>query len=393
MNNENKQLTLIEKWELDIESYKKGAKIKVSTPQCKKCKYHIKGDALHCEVYKNERMPKYVRFPEKECPSFVSSNLINFDILNEEEKRLYGGIFGFCIGDMLGVPVEFSTRKERDDDEVKELRAYGTYHQPFGVWSDDTSLMLCFIDAFNNGFSMNKLAENFVSYYREGKFTPNGEMFDIGISTQNAIEKIIQGVEPVKCGGITEKDNGNGSLMRILPLAYLRKKYNVDQTMKLMEDVSSLTHAHSRSKFACILYAELASQLILGKEKMEAYEETIEFINKKCNEVYASEFKNFENILNKNIINFRREEIKSTGYVVDTLEAVFWLFFNKNSYEEMVFGAVNLGGDTDTIAAIVGGIAGIYYGFNSIPDRWVQNVERKNEIKEMISCFLKIINE
>ena len=142
-------------------------------------------------------------------------------ILDELEKRLYGGIFGFCIGDMLGVPVEFSSRKERDEDEVKELRAYGTYHQPFGAWSDDTSLMLCFIDAFNKGFSMNGLAENFASYFSEGKFTPYGEMFDIGIATQNAIINIIQGVEPVNCGGKTEKDNGNGSLMRILPLAYL----------------------------------------------------------------------------------------------------------------------------------------------------------------------------
>lgn len=294
---------------------------------------------------------------------------------------------------MLGVPVEFSTRDARDNDEVKELRAYRTYHQPFGAWSDDTSLMLGLIDAFNKGFSMDKLAENFASYYKNGKFTPNGEMFDIGISNRNAIEKIIQGVEPVKCGGNSEEDNGNGSLMRILPFAYLENKYDEEQIVKLVENVSSITHTHNRSKLACIIYIQLASQLIQGKEKLEAYEETIEFISKNCSEVYFNEFINFKNILNKNIINFRREQIKSTGYVVDTLEAVLWLFLNKNSYEEMVLGAVNLGGDTDTIAAIVGGIAGIYYGFNTIPNRWVQNVERKSEIKEMIKVFLKIISD
>lgn len=383
----NKQLTLIEKWELDIESYKQGGKVKVSIPQCEKCNYYIKGNALHCEIYNSERMPKYVMFPEKECPSFVSIEVLHIDILNEMENRLYGGIFGFCIGDMLGVPVEFSSRKERDEDEVKELRAYGTYHQPFGAWSDDTSLMLCFIDAFNKGFSMNRLAENFASYFSEGKFTPYGEMFDIGIATQNAIVNIIQGVEPVNCGGITEKDNGNGSLMRILPLAYLCKNSNTEQMLKLIEDVSSITHAHSRSKLACIIYVIFASKLIQGKEKMDAYEETIEFVRNNCYKNYANEFKNFELIMNKNIINCSREEIKSTGYVIDTLEAVFWLFFTKNSYEEMVLGAVNLGGDTDTIAAIVGGLSGIYYGFNELPDRWVQNVERKKDIKEMISCF------
>ncbi|PXV85625.1 ADP-ribosylglycohydrolase [Lachnotalea glycerini] len=388
-----KQLTLVERWELDIKAYEKGVNVKTSTPQCKKCRYFIKKNALHCDIYINEKKPRDVMFCHKECLSFNSNNILDIGVLNEYDNRLYGGIFGFCIGDMLGVPVEFSTREERDNDEVKELRAYGTYHQPFGAWSDDTSMMLCLIDAFNYGFSMDKLAENFVSYYKDGKFTPNGVMFDIGISTQNAIEKIIHGIEPVKCGGSSEMDNGNGSLMRILPLAYLENKYDEEQIVKLVENVSSITHSHDRSKLACILYVELASQLIQGKEKLEAYEETIELIRKKCNEVYSNEFKNFEKILNKNVINFRREEIKSTGYVIDTLEAVLWLFFNKNSYEEMVLGAVNLGGDTDTIAAIVGGLSGIYYGFNSIPDRWVQNVERKKEIMEMISCFFKIIND
>lgn len=388
-----KQLTLVERWELDIKAYEKGVNVKTSTPQCKKCRYFIKKNALHCDIYINEKKPRDVMFCHKECLSFNSNNILDIGVLNEYDNRLYGGIFGFCIGDMLGVPVEFSTREERDNDEVKELRAYGTYHQPFGAWSDDTSMMLCLIDAFNYGFSMDKLAENFVSYYKDGKFTPNGVMFDIGISTQNAIEKIIHGIEPVKCGGSSEMDNGNGSLMRILPLAYLENKYDEEQIVKLVENVSSITHSHDRSKLACILYVELASQLIQGKEKLEAYEETIELIRKKCNEVYSNEFKNFEKILKKNVINFRREEIKSTGYVIDTLEAVLWLFFNKNSYEEMVLGAVNLGGDTDTIAAIVGGLSGIYYGFNSIPDRWVQNVERKKEIMEMISCFFKIIND
>jgi ADP-ribosylglycohydrolase len=354
MNKKNKQLTLIEKWELDIESYKQGAKIKTSVPQCEKCKYHIKGDALHCEIFKDERIPKHVMFPEKECPSFVISDLLNFDNLNELERRLYGGIFGFCIGDMLGVPVEFSTRKEREEDRVQELRAYGTYHQPFGTWSDDTSLMLCLMDACINGFSMEKLADNFVRYYKNGEFTPNGEMFDIGISTQNAIEKTISGVEPVKCGGTTENDNGNGSLMRILPVAYFINKYDISTIIKMIEDISSLTHAHDRAKLACIFYVEFASQLIQGKDKMEAYENTIKFINMNCSKEYANEFENYKKILSKEIIHFDRTKIKSTGYVIDTLESVLWLFFNMNSYEQIVLEAVNLGGDTDTIAAIVG---------------------------------------
>lgn len=392
MNRENKQLELIEKWELDIKSYKESAKVETAVPQCEKCKYYIKGDALHCKRFKDERKPQYVIFIEKECPSFCSYDTLNLGALNEIDQKIFGGIFGLCVGDMLGVPVEFSTREERDTDKVKELRAYGTYHQPFGTWSDDTSMTLCLIDAINKGFSLEKLADSFIKYYKDAAFTPNGSVFDIGISTKNAIKKMIMGIDPIKCGGIKDIDNGNGSLMRILPIAYMNQKLNIEELIKMVEDVSSLTHAHNRAKLACIIYVEFASQLILGKEKKEAYDCLIELINKHCNDKYYDEIKNFGNILNKKIINFNRTQIKSTGYVIDTLEAVFWLFFSFNSYREMVLEAVNLGGDTDTIAAITGGLAGIYFGFNSIPDSWLQNIERKCEIKEMIDTFCKIIN-
>ncbi len=392
MNKKNKrQLTLIERWELDIQSYKEGARFKTAVPQCEKCKYYITGNALHCKKFQYERKPKYVIFIEKECPSFCSNDILIFDSLNEFNKRIYGGIFGFCVGDMLGVPVEFSTRKEREIDEVKELRAYGTYHQPFGTWSDDTSMTLCLIDAISSGFSLEKLASNFIKFYKEAKFTANDNVFDIGISTKAAIEKMISGTEPIRCGGVKEADNGNGSLMRILPIAYMIGKLNTDEFIKMVEDVSSLTHAHDRAKLACIIYVEFASQLFLGKEKNEAYDCMIELVNQYCTDKYYNEIKNFSNILNKKIIDSSRTQIKSTGYVVDTLEAALWLFFHSNSYEQMVLEAVNLGGDTDTIAAVTGGLAGIYHGFDSIPDRWVQNVTKKYEIKKMIDDFCKAI--
>lgn len=391
MNKESRQLSLVERWKLDIKAHKEGGNLKKSSPQCELCKYFIKGDALHCEIYKNEKKPKYVMFCYKECPSFTSSDLLEINIIDNESDRLYGGIFGFCVGDMLGVPVEFSSRQERKNDEIKELRAYGTYNQPFGTWSDDTSLMLCLIDAINRGFTIENLANNFISFYKDGLFTPHGEVFDIGVSTQNAIEKMINGINPIECGGKCEDENGNGSLMRILPIAFLQKKCGIDNTIKMVEDVSSLTHLHDRSKLACIFYVELASQLIENKNKKDAYNSVIEFVKTNCKYRYFEEFKYFDNILNKRIINMSENQIKSTGYVIDTLEAVLWLFMNFDSYEQMVLGAVNLGGDTDTIAAIVGGLAGIYYGFSKIPNKWIQTICRKKEIKEMISNFESVI--
>ena len=290
----------------------------------------------YCNVYKEERKPRYVMFPHKECPSFCSDDILAVDVSDVKYDKIYGGFFGFCVGDMLGVPVEFSTRSERENDPVEELRAYGTYHQTFGTWSDDTSLMLCLIDALNVGFSQEKLKENMIDFYTRGKFTPHGEVFDIGNATRDAIHNMIQGIPPVDCGGKREKDNGNGSLMRILPLAFVSRSYTDEELIKFVENVSSFTHAHDRSKFACIFYVKLAAELFAGKEKMEA---------------------------------------------------VLWLFFHTESYRDVVLNAVNLGGDTDTIAALAGGITGIYYGFQSIPDNWVQNICRKHEISDMISTF------
>lgn len=392
MNNMEK-LSLSEKWEIDMKLYKQSASNKTGFPQCFNCVNFIKGNARNCKKFVEVKKPNYVFFAEKECPYFTSTEILITEISDELYNKIYGGVYGFIVGDTLGVPVEFSTREERKKDEVKELRAYGTYHQPFGAWSDDSSLMLCLIDAINAGFTIEKLKNNFIDFYLKGKFTPYGKLFDIGISTRNAIEKMINEIEPTKCGGASEMDNGNGSLMRALPIAYISSCLTDTELIKLVENVSAMTHAHPRSKLACLFYIKLASYLISGMERGRAYECTIKFINKNCSGEYIYEFENYTAVLNKKIISYKVDQIKSTGYVVDTLEAVLWLFFNTNSYKEAVLKAVNLGGDTDTIAALVGGIAGIYYGFEEIPDNWIQSLYKKHDIMHMLNDFYKKIKQ
>lgn len=383
----DKANSLIERWELDAQSYRNGAKTLVSVPQCETCTNYIKGNVLHCRHYDHQRKPKYVLFPHKECPFYDNNNPININVKNERENKIYGGFFGFCVGDALGVPIEFSTREERRKDPIKEMRAYGTHHQPFGTWSDDTSLTICLIDAINNGYSIKRVAENFVNFYGKGYFTPYGEVFDIGNSTRDSIVKICSGENPVDCGGRLETDNGNGSLMRILPIAFYGQRVNGKELMKLVEEVSSLTHGHNRSKFACIFFVEYAIQVVCGYEKEEALDRTIAFIQNNCLEAYSDELKNFEKVLSKRIISVSEEKIKSTGYVIDTLEAVLWTFFHTDGYREAVLKAINLGGDTDTIAAITGGIAGIYYGVNDIPNEWLQSIAKKEELYHMFQRF------
>ena len=151
------------------------------------------------------------------------------------------------------------------------------------------------------------------------------------MSTRDAIEKMCDGELPVRCGGASEMDNGNGSLMRVLPLAFYGRKMKGEQIISLVEDVSSLTHRHKCSMFACIFYVKFASRLAddgWAGEKETALDETIAFMRKYCSESYEAEWNYSDRILSKKILELPEDEIRSTGYMVDTLEAALWAFFS-----------------------------------------------------------------
>lgn len=384
-----KQLTIEEKWKLDADNYDRGVKVKTKYPQCENCVHFIKGNAFNCKKFAVERKPREVLLAQKECDEFMHINQMDVSIGDESENKIFGGLFGFVIGDVLGVPVEFSSRQERDADPVKEMRAYGTYHQPFGSWSDDTSFTLCLLEALESKDIIERLKDNMVSCCSKGIFTTNGQLFDIGISTQNAIDNMRRGIAPAECGGKNESDNGNGSLMRVLPLAFIRSGYTDQEYISLIENVSSVTHGHNRSKLACVLYVIFASNLYSGMNKDDALDSAIQCVLSNCQGKYKNDLKYYKFIFEKTIKNFDRTQIKSSGYVVDTLEAVIWAFFNNETYEDTVLSAINLGGDTDTIGAIVGGIAGIYYGYSNIPNNWIQNIINKENIASLCSCLNK----
>jgi len=387
------QLTMNEKWKVDAEAYDNGAKVTTKYPQCDSCLYRVKGDALYCKKYVAERKPKEVLFAQKECFFYDPVDKLDKHFDSDIEKKMYGGVFGFVVGDMLGVPVEFTSRQERDADQVREMRAYGTYHQPFGSWSDDTSFTLCLLEALSGEDIIEKLKDNMIACYSNGMFTPGGQLFDIGISTRDAIVNMISGEKPTECGGVLESDNGNGSLMRVLPLAFVRERYNTQEYIKLVEDVSSVTHGHKRSKLACILYVFFASNLYAGMDKEEALDSAIRIVINECSAKYKTEWEHYRFVFDKSIIKADRIQVRSTGYVVDTLEAVIWSFFNNESFEETVLTAVNLGGDTDTIAAIVGGLAGIFYGYEKIPNGWIQNMIRKEDIMNLCDKFYGAVTD
>ncbi|WP_262150097.1 ADP-ribosylglycohydrolase family protein [Chryseobacterium foetidum] len=310
------------------------------------------------------------------------------------KNSIKSGIFGVCIGDALGVPVEFRSRDELRRSPVTTMRAMGTHRQPAGTWSDDSSLALCLVDSLCVGYDLEDMALKFLQWYNEEIWTPHGSVFDIGIATSQAIRRISKGTSPNLCGGTSEFDNGNGSLMRILPLLFYIKDLPIEERFDKVKEVSSITHGHIRSVLACFIYLEFTLEILTGKGKWEAYrimQETVrDFLdhNPICSQ---EEMNKFHRILELKVGEYdlaplytlQDGEIGSSGYVLASLEASLWCFLTTESYSEAVLKAVNLGDDTDTTGAITGGIAGIYYGFENIPQEWVSDLVRKDDIENL----------
>ncbi|NLB80747.1 MAG: ADP-ribosylglycohydrolase family protein [Clostridiaceae bacterium] len=306
-------------------------------------------------------------------------------------NRVLDGIMGLCAADALGVPVEFNSRERLKADPVTDMRAYGTHNQPSGTWSDDTSLTLCLLDSLSKGVDYQDIMIKFKSWLIEGEYTPYGEVFDVGIAARQAIMKFISGVEPLQCGGVGERDNGNGSLMRILPLLfYIQSLYGtnfqeVDEAYNLIHQVSALTHAHKRSQIACGIYLSVASMLIGNMNLSVAVElgiyKAVEYYKREPE--YKTEISHYHRLSEKRFSEINEAEIRSSGFVVDTLEAAIWCLINTKSYKDCVLMAVNLGDDTDTVAAVAGGLAGLYYGSENIPIEWTAKIAKKDYIEEL----------
>ena len=231
--------------------------------------------------------------------------------------------------------------------------------------------------------------QRFLLWLDKGQYTAHGEVFDVGIATQRALHCFRKGTEPLKCGGTSEQDNGNGALMRILPLAFYCKSTEDKAFMDIIHNVSSLTHAHKRSHIACGMY------LIISKSLLEESDlkSTIDSSLKKAKEYYgnkkeyAEDLEHYKRLFKNDFSELPEKEIKSSGYVVDTLEAALWCLLNTDNYRDCVLRAVNLGEDTDTVAAVAGGLAGMAYGVEGIPKEWLNQLARREYIEKLCEDF------
>lgn len=272
-------------------------------------------------------------------------------------EALKSAIYGLAIGDALGVPYEF---QERGSFHCTDMIGYGTHNQPEGTWSDDTSMTLaaCRSIQKNHGNVVPEDMRLEFEHWLFGKqYTPFGKVFDCGNTCYEAICD--------KQGKTDKWSNGNGSLMRILPLAFVP-----DITDEQIGEASAITHGHAISREACVIYVRIARALLQGRALDAAIQECI------------PETSFFSSL--RRTAEYTEQEISSGGYVVDTLRAALWCLVKTDNYKSCVLQAVNLGKDTDTTAAVAGGLAGIVYGYEGIPAAWIEKLQKKELIEKVL---------
>lgn len=265
-----------------------------------------------------------------------------------DKDRMHSCIYGLAVGDALGVPYEFCARGTFECTGMADGGAHG---QPAGTWSDDTSMALCICSSIKqcDRVVVTDIADRFHRWLERGDFTCDGYVFDVGMTCRKAISTGVPAKSYDYCG--------NGSLMRTAPLAMLNC-LSYDQ----VRAVSAITHAHPVAEWSCVTLCDILW--------------TVRNSGTPAKHVL---WRRYGNIASRPV-----DAIKSGGYCEHTLEAALWCFLNTSSYADCVLAAVNLGGDTDTTAAVAGALAGVYYGFEAIPPKWIGQLRGKAVIDQCI---------
>lgn len=309
-------------------------------------------------------------------------------------SKILDCIIGHAVGDAMGVPTEFKSRDLLLSNPVTEMTGFGSHPVPKGTWSDDTSMSIATIDAIINNkgeINLKDIMMNFYYWLKEEKFTPFGEVFDAGSTCIKAVVEYSKHLDEYSCGLKDVYSNGNGSLMRIYPISLYAfyKGLLEEEVIKLINETSALTHAHEISKLGCYIYTRYMMYLLSGDSKEESYKK-IRMIDYSMYD--ESAVKAYSRILDNNIINLKIDDIKSSGYIVDTLEASLWILLNSKDYREAIIASTNIGNDTDTIGAVTGSMAGIFYGIDNIPSNWINDLVKKDYLYDLADKFEKCLD-
>ncbi|MBQ4479415.1 MAG: ADP-ribosylglycohydrolase family protein [Victivallales bacterium] len=272
------------------------------------------------------------------------------DIFN----RYLGMLMGLVVGDCLGSPIQFAEKDQHP--YIEKMEPCPVFNLPPGYWTDDSSMAFCVMDSFvrEKGYDLRDIADTFVKWYDNGFRSSTAYAFDIGRATSSAIHGIKQG--RLKNG--LESSQGNGSIMRLAPSYLIAMALGRPE---VLDEISDLTHDSAAvratvAKFARILDAHL-------------------------NGVRATEKSPYG----------CREEVNNSGWCVSTLDAALWAFQTTDSFRDGMLAAVNLGGDADSIGAVYGQLAGAFYGYDAIPQEWVDAIHEVRLVRQWIDDFLAVL--
>lgn len=306
-------------------------------------------------------------------------------------ERAKGAMLGLAVGDALGTTVEFlphSTFKP-----LTTIIGGGPFNLIAGQWTDDTSMMLCLADSLIEcGYSdpVDQI-RRYVDWWRNGYNSSTGSCFDIGVTVSQALEK-FEDTGVISGNSTANFSAGNGSLMRLAPIAIAYLRQSVDELLVAVADSSRTTHADPRCIEACQFMAFsiwnlLKSEQITPKtDKNEFLKEVVlQFYEVVKKEMLTSDIRS---VLDECYLVKNEKLIKGTGFVVDSLEASLWAFSTSDTFEEGALKAANLGDDADTTAAIYGQLAGAFYGLSGIPKRWQKKVYWKSHIEGLALMLL-----
>lgn len=310
-------------------------------------------------------------------------------------KNIEASLFGFIIGDALGVPVEFISRDVLNDNKITDMIANPRRRTTIGYWSDDSAMTLCSMQSIieHKSIRENDLIEKFYLWFRHGYMAIDNKCFGIGKTTLKAMNDYERLGYPnyIAQDELSPLNRGNGSLMRILPITlflYYQKNMIKNELCIVIERVSSLTHSDKIVRMACVFYSFLVFSIMDDQSFLEAFDMAIISFKK---QYQNHDYSVFERVLSKKILTCDEDAIESSGYVIHTLEACLWSVSTTNNYQDAVLKAVNLGRDSDTIAALSGAIAGLLYGMDDIPEKWLSNLREKDKLDVLVHEYCKVL--
>lgn len=293
------------------------------------------------------------------------------------KNKIMGTLMGLAVGDAIGTTVEFKPRYSFP--EVTDMTGGGPFNLKVGQWTDDTSMALCLADSIiNSGFDCYDQMTRYCKWWKDGYMSSTGKCFDIGFTTSWALDTFLSCDDEFGSADDSDGASGNGGLMRIAPVVMA---YHKDANFKQrVIDCTRTTHSAHKCIESSILFCEMIRRAYNTNNKDDIF-------SSHGYDTFNAEVASVQYGL---YLNDSYEQLKGSGYVIDTLRTALWCFYNTDNFKDAVLKAVNVGDDADTVGAVCGQIAGAFYGLDGIPSEWVDKIHDKDLILSMSERLIQV---